>query len=166
MVIESTIPWTESRLLTWTDFLGKPDKSSHHNATTSTKLRTEAPIFTPEKVVLEFINEFEKHSSWFTTTSDALLKHEQIHFDISEIAVRKMRKKFARYKLTQLKVLNKDVNDAFSAAVQERSRLNHAYDNETHHGLIETEQKKWEKDIATELESLKEFASPQVRINK
>lgn len=165
-VEDSTIIWNKNRPLKWSDFLAKPDTLSSYKAITSTNLKTKIISFTTEKIEYEIYNEFEKYKSWTNLKSDNLLKHEQVHFDIAEIAIRKLRRKFSQYKLVDIKSLNDKINELFNEAILERRSLNKKYDEETNHGINLNKQRKWELSVKNDLESLKAYSSIKVIITK
>jgi predicted secreted Zn-dependent protease len=85
------------------------------------------------------------------------LEHEQLHFDLSQIYARQLRKKIADSKLNLFnftKESNKIFDDIFFL-YKERQNL---YDTETNHGINNAAQKKWEKNIETELNELETYS--------
>ena len=88
-----------------------------------------------------------------------LLKHELYHFRITEIFARK-----CRQELSGSKAVPSD--DAISGilAANERSenKMQHRYDEESYHGYLMKEQKRWEKEIDSLLNLLHEYKTPNV----
>ena len=66
-----------------------------------------------------------------------LLKHEQLHWDISELYARKLRAAYKKY------IPQKNQ--------KERLQAQNAYDLETKHGLLKDAQEKWSDKIREEL---------------
>ncbi len=95
---ESTpIAWDVSRKLAWEDFKGKPFKTAWAAATTASGISYEyTGRETKGGYELEFSvgAYFYPEKSWYQPhLCDALvLSHEQLHFDISELFARKLRK--------------------------------------------------------------------------
>jgi hypothetical protein len=143
---EDYIVWDENRKLTWDDFKGKPNTKSKFKAITRTL------------VVIKV--------SWTKLNTDELLKHEQLHFDISELMVRKFRKSLCSYNLEGLEKFNSDIQQEYNYVLQKIKKLNALYDKETNHGIIKKKQEEWEKKIQKELDDLKEYNNRGVTIKK
>jgi hypothetical protein len=84
--------------------------------------------------------------------NEELLKHEQLHFDMAEIAARKMRGRFseARDACTDdrdLETLNRFVGEVTRDYRQEQAQ----YDQETKHGTFLFGQGKWESRVRAAL---------------
>lgn len=161
-----TIHWSSTRKLTWDDFKGEIDNNSEYKAITTTNLKTKSNVFTNYLVDYELYCVFEKNKSWTKSKTISLLKHEQIHFDISELVMRKMRKKFLAHNFSSLDNVNVMIERIFQEAVIERRSINSMYDEETEHGTIADKQKEWEIKIAKELKVLEEYSSPRVVIRR
>ena len=160
------ILWSESDKLIWSDFKGRRDKRSHHHAVTTSSLQTQPIVFTQEKVQYELFALFDKKKSWTVSDSKALLAHEQVHFDISELVLRKMRKKFLEHNFKDLNGVNYMIDSTFEEASNERDRLNREYDKETNHSRNKEQQLEWQKRIEEEIEELSDYSSILVTITK
>src|SRR4051794_36615867 len=88
---KNEIKWSSGVKLKWDDFQGKPDSGSSYKAMTTTAIRTVPNEFNDEVVDYDFVCAFNKKDSWKKIETDALLKHEQLHFDIAELATRNLR---------------------------------------------------------------------------
>ena len=90
------IPWKANERLTWEDFIKK--KSNNHNglqALTTAGIGIEFECKGPKPKIAVTCH-FKKKESWTRNTeSMELLAHEQVHFDITELFARKLRKKLA-----------------------------------------------------------------------
>jgi len=96
------------------------------------------------------------------TNSKELLSHELYHFKITELFVRKAKKK-----ISELKEYNKEnVNDIILKAKIEVSDYQKLYDYDTFHSYVYEEQKKYEKNIDSLLNLLVYFKNPKIRINE
>ncbi|MBL4662213.1 MAG: hypothetical protein JKY22_01305 [Flavobacteriaceae bacterium] len=96
------ITWSEDYQATWADFQGVVDNGYLLAAMTSYKIDLQ-----PETVMVDendqiqgyenltVIANFYKKTSWHSTNSDHILKHERLHFDIAELFSRKIRKRFS-----------------------------------------------------------------------
>lgn len=163
---DEVIPWRADVNLTWPDFKGKPDRSSPYKAMTFSSISSNLLVFSEKELKIEVSCHFIKNKSWKKAETDELLKHEQVHFDIAELAARKMRQ---RLSLLKLKDLNQDniqarLNKIFNTSTKEQQQMNKKYDSETNHSINTKEQKEWELKIQNELEKLNEFSSVIVSI--
>jgi hypothetical protein len=89
-----------------------------------------------------------------------LLTHELYHFRITEIFARRCRRE-----LSQTKVVPSD--DAISEIIadneESESEMQLRYDEESYHGYLMKEQKRWEKNVDSLLNLLVEYKTPTVR---
>ncbi|WP_201978251.1 DUF922 domain-containing protein [Hymenobacter rubidus] len=158
------IQWSATRKLAVADFLGRPGSGDPLASSTSSDIKANAACkdFVFSSTVLAT---FDPNKSWFRnpkTASEALLRHEQTHFDITEVYARIMRQKMVLFqaKADCLKLqpafnnLTKGVYDLWD---KEQNR----YDQETNHGLNAVRQASWEKQTQAKLEQLQAFALPQ-----
>lgn len=147
------ISWEEGRLLGWHHFKGAPDPADKVHAAVTyagidlqverTKLKGEL-IFRARAV-------FDQQQSWaHPQRQEALiLRHEQAHFDITEVYARKLEKKLNALKLRrQDKKIVKQLLDQYTRA-QLATQAN--YDAQTVHGLHGDQQQAWRELIDREL---------------
>ena len=87
-----------------------------------------------------------------------MLEHETLHFAISELVARKIRKGIDSLHAEKIS----DV-DIYSEYIKDRLRkvekLNALFDKHTNYGTFYPEQDKWKDKIYQELEKLNKFAS-------
>lgn len=77
-----------------------------------------------------------------------LLEHEQIHFDIAEVTVRKIRTGFAGFKSACAEAGGTDpIQQMVAQADRELSEEQQRYDRETAHGTNERAQEQWKRRI-------------------
>src|SRR5687767_8341950 len=108
-----SISWNEFYRLQWHDFQGKPGDESIGDAGAVVQIKAK-PFIVKKKINYDVVALFNKRKSWTRDQSDALLAHEQLHFDIAEVYARKIRKK--------IEELNRrGVNDikTYNAAIHE-----------------------------------------------
>ena len=142
------VEWDPTQKLTWADFKGKIDKSSPFEAVTYTTIEIQSLQLDGKKMQYTITNSFEKKLSWSKDKkSVGLLKHEQLHFDISELMVRKMKKILLSKKYKSIKEIQNFVHDAFREGETERKKLNNLYDKETDHSINKEKQREWEDKI-------------------
>ena len=155
------ILWSATRRLTMADFRGHPGPSDRLAALTSADIKANAAcrdfVFSATVTAA-----FDPNTSWFQnpkTASEALLRHEQLHFDITEAYARLMRQKLVAFALkancTKLQPAFNNVTKAVYAAWDNEQNR---YDQETGHGLNAVRQAYWEKQTQLKLEQLKAFA--------
>jgi hypothetical protein len=149
------ILWNEYYKLGWHDFEGKRSEDAIGDAGSVVQIKAK-PYLVKNIVRYEVAALFLRYKSWVSDKSEALLAHEQLHFDIAELYARKIREKIRE-------LSNRNVNDIkiYNAAIQdlleESNRVDKRYDTETLHGALIKKQKTWETKINAELRSLENF---------
>lgn len=149
-----TIKWSPNKL-TWADFKGKPNPNqAQHVASVRSGITYRWSYEAKEdKIKLDFdvFSNFYPQHSWVVSGEETpdLLKHEQLHFDISELYARKLRTAFKAY--VPMRNIRRDLTRIYQKIEMERKRTQLLYDRETNHGLQKEAQQEWEIRIATEL---------------
>jgi hypothetical protein len=159
---DTLIYWSGSRPLTWTDF-----ESRHHGmgdeAAASAVVIHSSFNSKPAQMIITCLFDKTKSWVWMEKESEALLKHEQGHFDITEIFARKYRKEAMAATFTIKNIqdkytkLHNDINSKWG-------KEENLYDKETNHGLDTAKQSEWLKNISTQLDELKEYTDTLVHI--
>jgi len=154
------IAWSAARPLTWADFKARPLATEQLAALTSATI--DVQVGCKDYVFAAQVNAvFIPSESWVRDAKKAsanLLRHEQLHFDITELHARMLRQKLTVVKLDceHLQPAFRNLSTAaFAAWKREESR----YDGETNNGLNEVKQKFWETQIQQRLALLDKFAS-------
>src|SRR3989338_1059102 len=187
------IPWDENRLQ-FSDFQGVPDTFPDDYVgdrgddfwafTWTTTYYNWWPQITQNQPCMYTITAFDdnayfyKNLSWVKSehASDmSLLNHEQKHFDITEIQVRKtneivaaefLGKQFAcpsgqsQYDAINEKI-SQDLQSAIDQITQETSQMNLDYDAQTNHGMDPQMQQEWDDYIANLLDYYDTFKDKQ-----
>ena len=96
------IPWTSSTQIKWENFKAPVPAGSDKSALTTSGITYEASIRSNAErteLRLKVYSFFDMNKSWKKTeeTSDYLLRHEQVHFNITELHARLLRKAFTEY---------------------------------------------------------------------
>jgi hypothetical protein len=150
------IYWSNDVQLRWTDFKGSPKHIEGIEAFTTTGIDPKV-----ENSKLGIYCYFEKNTSWRIKKSETeyLLKHEQYHFNITELFARKLRKQIRESNLSKKgnelqKVINKNA--------LEWAKFEVLYDKETKHSKNTEAQAKWISDIDNQLKELSDFTDPIV----
>lgn len=156
-IAQNGIIWKENDPLEWTDYKGKVP-ISNMAATTACEIKLEISCY--DDVFTYTITAVMKpDKSWVkkNLADDALLKHERLHFDITELYARKIRAAFANVR-TNCKHF--EVYDhVMQSLVKEMHTVQQQYDEETEHGTIYAPHEIWNTNINQKLEDLKAFAS-------
>lgn len=151
---DEKIAWSADYRLTWDDFKGEAKHGTSYVASTNSGLSFGYSV----KIINgEATNEFTYNVnsyfypqlSWFVPerVNDRILRHEQTHFDISELHARKLRKRIAQ---TNFSSNVKDELDALYDQVErERRAMQEAFDFETDHSVLRQPEEQWEQKIAT-----------------
>ena len=154
------IPWSAA-LLTLADFRGRPAPGTPWASLTSADIK--AKVACTNQVFSGSVQAtFDPATSWFRdakSASPALLRHEQLHFDLTEVYARRLRQKLAAFKASANCTRLQPAFDNLTKPVYaEWDREESLYDRETNHGLDAVRQAYWEKKTQLKLEQLKAFA--------
>ena len=118
-----------------------------------------------EKDSIKIESFFHPSSSYVynkNTFSKDLLKHEMFHFRITELFVR-----IAKNKISKLKNQNKEkIKGLIQETQNEENNYQRRYDDDTFHSYVESEQKKYEKEIDSLLYLHTKFKKPKIHINE
>ncbi len=154
-----TLHWSASRPLTLADFKSRPRPSEAHAALTSATIVAQVACkggqFTGHVQAA-----FDPTASWWRepgTATPRLLRHEQLHFDITEVYARRLRQKLAA-----VRVPCAQLGSAFETLAQgvyaEWEKAEQQYDRDTNHGLKPEPQARWEAQVQQQLRELAEWA--------
>lgn len=151
---EEVIPWSADRKLQWSDFKGDYLKTQWAAATTASSISYRFSTFEKEGqlyVDFEVGCEFFPQKSWYRPEfcDSLILSHEQLHFDISELHARKMRKRLAQTQFT--KDIKAEVKAIYKEVLKELYLFQNKYDHETNFSRDIENQLIWNKKIAKAL---------------
>ncbi len=152
---EEAIPWNFDHRLSWEDFRATPPITGNIAATTASGI---AYYFSSTELDGEMEVDFTVKSffypdkSWYKPEicNAVVLSHEQLHFDISELFARKMRRQLSKTRFTrnikaEVKAIYRQINEEL-AAFQKR------YDLETDYSRNVGQQKAWNATIQAALD--------------
>lgn len=151
--------------LTWNDFKALPVLDSKFDANTNAGLSFTWGVKNDNgRIELTYVvtSYFNPHLSWVKTGSydDYLLKHEQLHFDITELHARKLRKRVAAVTpQTLIKDPKGVLNRIYQAVEKERTAMQSKFDKETRHSLDKEVESRWRQFVRTELLRYEEVSS-------
>lgn len=151
-----TIPWSEKKLA-WKDFKGEPPLSDRVAATTASGISYQFSTSGTRdsyKIDFEISTHFYPNKSWYKPElCDAvILSHEQLHFDISELFARKLRKEFSEATFTPENVKRK-IRALYRKNNEELSDFQNRYDAETNFSRNREKQLIWNKKIEEALKA-------------
>lgn len=156
--------WQEN-ILSWDDFKAPPSSDSPYHANTNAgmsygwNIRQENGDIELQYEVLCFFN---PNSSWVRPESktEYLLQHEQLHFDITELYARKLRKKLAEVKPQHLKRdPRQHLNQLYEAIMKEKTLTQAKFDRETKHSINREAEVRWRGYVKREMNKYKKFSS-------
>jgi len=159
------ISWEQDRKLTWKDFKGSQPEGFHHNAGTACFYKYSEKLV-KDSIEIEMDNCFSIYSSFVLRGHDNsyILNHEQRHFDINEIYVRRIRECISNWKgktkTDYNSYLVNGINKIFSDSLQ------YLYDKEiygTH--WDSTNQDHWNKVIDSTLKIYSRFKLNKFRLH-
>lgn len=152
--ISEKIVWSENQKLTWEDFRGRPVRSASFVASTNTGISFQYSYsITNGTVDVEYAVEsfFKPEGSWYIPerVNPYILKHEQAHFDISELHARMLRKKLAGRNFS--KKIKSEIESTYQQVEQKRRAMQTAFDEESDHSRNNEKEDFWQKYIANQL---------------
>ncbi len=152
------IYWNGNERLSWADFEGNPRWDySDISALTSSGIIHYAGC-KEGKIIYKVKAYFEKKESW--VKQEALtqhhLEHEQLHFDITELNARKLRKALSE---REFKCGEEAAFDSFVQAMTDNWQIDQqAYDLMSRHSMDHEKQTEWFYRVAMELSLLEEYS--------
>jgi hypothetical protein len=153
---QQSIRWNEGDQLTWDDFTGKVIDTSKYDAECFAEIRYNYKFYSQHQFEFEVYANFDKNSSWSRKEqqSNALLKHEQMHFNIAELFAGKLRNDFQNFNYSAN--YSEQIDELFSSRKLQYQAMQRQYDDETNHSLNKDKQKEWEDLISLELQKTKQ----------
>lgn len=148
---QNTLIWTETTPLNWADFTGRIIDSSRFDAESFAEVKYDYVVNQSGEVHFKVYANFNKNTSWCRPDrrSQALLKHEQLHFDIAALYAKKLKELFDNYHYSAN--YQEEIRQLFNQKKAEYHAMQNKYDSETKHSLNIEMQLQWEKFISQEL---------------
>ncbi len=161
---EDKIHWSPSRPLVWEDFKGKPDHSNSDAALTFSEMNYKF-AWANDSATINLECYFDKTKSWVKADkkTDYLLKHEQGHFDLTEIYFRSLVKQLQGTKF-YAKTFQVDVRKLINTNSDALNKEQDLYDKETNHSIIEAKQHEWDARIASRMKELQSYTALKVSV--
>jgi len=159
-VERDTIFWTKERKLAWNDFKGIVPKDAKYYvlAKTFSGIRSKTTKGPDGRPTFRVESYFIPSKSWSRTSDEQTLLHEQLHFDISEIYARRIRKAFDSLKARNVSDI-KIYEGTYREYVKRCFKTNDEYDDQVYYDS--SKQKKWKENVTRQIEDLKAFSSPK-----
>ncbi|AHM59229.1 hypothetical protein D770_04810 [Flammeovirgaceae bacterium 311] len=137
--------WDDKYPLTWIDFQGIPVPFSQWGATISSSVYLDYDSTLNRYVAYVGQNNMR---SWTRFDDEYMLKHEQYHFNITELHARKLNRHLSKQKVLSLEQAEEKLKDI----VRELDHNQYLYDIFTDHGLKRAKQNYWEFKIDSSLQ--------------
>lgn len=152
----SVVKWQERPEVAWSDFHGAPDFNSPFDAQVYSGMQYSLSYSISNgqaQFTYDVHSFFNPAKSWSKKErrSAYLLKHEQIHFDISELYARKLRIALDNFDYAAAKNPKHEIEKIFNQLNKERKGLQLKYDHETDHSKNKVKQTEWENYIRVQL---------------
>ncbi len=159
-VEEEKIAWSEDHKLTWEDFKGTPSGPEEFVASTNSGVSFSFSYSERNGVAnidYKITGNFYPNLSWYrpAKVSDYILGHEQLHFDISELHARKLRKALST--LPHDREFGDKSKVIYEQMEAERRTMQQQYDSDSDHSNIESEELRWRSYVAEQLKALDDW---------
>ena len=158
---ENSILWNENERLNWSDFKGEPTSNINAAALTASGLTFYFSVKTTHTRLIEFnvIVEarFYPNQSWYRKkhVNSVVLAHEQLHFDITELHARKLRKQIAEANFT-IKI-KREISKLHNTVNKQLKEMQNKYDRDSDYSRSIETQKKWQAFVKRELDKLSKY---------
>jgi len=160
---ENMMLWSESSQLTWNNFKGQVEKDTDVVATTASGITFSYSIKKTDNRVVNFstivLGHFYPDKSWVKQekVDNHILAHEQLHFDITELHVRKFKHQIEKLRVSnaislELDNLHQEINVALS-------KMQNNYDSQSDYSRNLSHQAEWEDFVKKELQKLSNYKS-------
>lgn len=156
--------WADNRKLSWQDFTGTVDPNRNANVQAVAKVGIDLTTRAENDTVwFEVQSSFIKNGSWtINRTSDYLLQHEQLHFDIAELHARKLRKRLGELRGLTFSNLRQKVHAIYQDLQKQHENFQQRYDAETNHSNNQRMQKVWNSKVEQLLLQWENYNDPLV----
>lgn len=151
---EEEVLWRPELHLEWSDFKGEPRSSSRIAAVTASGISYTFNALEKDgyyEVDYTVNAYFYPNQSWYRPEmcDEVILSHENLHFDITELFARKMRRIMADTQFTDN--VRAEIKTIYQQIIKELSAFQDRYDKETNFSRDRAAQMVWNKEIAAAL---------------
>lgn len=158
---EDSLIWSDNVKLTWEDFKGEKNIETDAVAVSASGITFAYKVKKAKGQIIDFTANIEAHfyphKSWVIKelADDYILAHEQLHFDITELHVRKFKKQIGTVKAS--KKLGNDLNRLHRNINKELDVMQNQYDKESNNSINKDAQSKWSLFVTKELKKYEVF---------
>lgn len=160
---DEAIPWSSRRPLTWADFKGRPPNDTGPVAAETAYALIQGAGCKGSVFEFRVVAAFRPNASWvrpsmLRTPADSAraLRHEQTHFDLTEVHARRLRRYFTEL-MAPCRLSTGDLEAAAARIGKDEKAAQTQYDAETSNGRVLAQQARWEKDVAGQLVALAKY---------
>jgi hypothetical protein len=161
---DDAFPWAARRPLTWADFRGVPPSESGIVAAETAYTLIHGTRCAGDRFEFLVVAAFRPQQSWvrhaiLRTPADSAraLRHEQTHFDLTEVHARRLRRYYAEV-IAPCRISTSDLSSVADRIARDEKAAQAEYDAETENGRNAAIQARWDKDVAAQLAALAKFA--------
>ena len=161
---DEAIVWAQRRPLTWPDFKAKPPAEVSAVAAQTGYTLVHGARCTGSTFEYRVVAAFRPNDSWvkpsmLRTPADSAraLRHEQTHFDLTEVHARQLRRYYAEL-IAPCRIESRDLAAAASRIGGDEKAAQTQYDADTDNGRTPAQQARWDRDIASQLVALAKYA--------
>ena len=115
-----------------------------------TYIKVNQEFLSKDSLKIEVLAIMYPYESWCINCESNVMRHEQIHFDITELVARKLRKKLQSLKLNKFS-FNEEVKKYYELYIDELILIQENYDYATKGGVKAEIQRNWERQILLQL---------------
>jgi hypothetical protein len=161
---DEAMVWQKNRKLTWNDYQGKQQKRFAAASTVYSMYRNISKT-SSGNIIATVKALFYPKDSWKSSwIDDALLAHEQKHFDIVELYARKLRKQLTQIKVRDEADAEQKLDSLHKIIDTEMDAFQDKYDDETNSSMAHDEQISWIKKIDAAIDSLSAYQNTEVKL--
>lgn len=147
---QASFSWAEKKDFQWQDFTGFPDDSSPFAANVNTGVSHRFRIDSTGRLVKgssTITAYFYPKLSWYKPkqVNAGLLRHERLHFTITELHARIFRKQVAHFKFTTNARI--EIKSIYRKIEQKRQKMQTELDRQTQHGLLDEKELIWKEKV-------------------
>lgn len=158
---DETISWKANERLSWNDFRGGIPQNARAAATTASGITYRfSTSGTRDYIEVDFKVDtyFYPDKSWYQPElcDEVILSHEQLHFDISELYARKLRKELSEAKYTSKNIKSK-VRAMYRKNNEALNDFQNQYDRATNFSRNREQQAIWNEKIRSILNEKSSF---------
>ena len=155
---DRSIAWDHNKQLEWSDFNGTPTYGTTVAAVTASGITFGYSSKISETQLVDYSAYVDAHfypdKSWYIEgrANAFILDHERLHFDITELHVRILKKRIAQTTFTLN--IETEMNSLHAAVNNDLAQMQQIYDLESDHSQNIEKQKEWQRFINLELAKL------------